>query len=215
MVELFALRYHAAWSGDRSLHHRHKLIASPKILKAGNASNVHAAVDRGMPCLDLKSLKELADANRMVLIHEVPDNVSYNKRHMAWTALMDLPDNILYNPSGCKAHLFTRIGTVMFREDTLTCVVYNLQFIAEIPSYHNRLLAEAWKMISSELEIIDGTFMEEEEEEEEELQRLDDFRRDVVRHTYSRGYSFVRSRLGEDSGPGVGEKEQDESLRMS
>ena len=92
-------------------------------------------------------------------------------------------------------HMITRMGAVLLDYDVLTCDVYNMQFICSVASYHNRLLMVAWKMIDDELLVIDGTDLAFD-------QRLDDYRKDVIKHTYSRGFSFVRARLGEDEGRG-------------
>ena len=110
-----------------------------------------------------------------------------------------------YVPGGCKAHLFSRIVSVSWNEDTLTGETYNLQFICDVTSYHNRLLGTAWEMIQEETVIIDGSLTPEDVE-------LDEYRRDVLKHTYSRGSTFTRARLAEDVG--IGLEARNKSARM-
>jgi hypothetical protein len=206
VVELFAVQYTVAWSSKQGLRYKHKIIAPPMLLQAGNASNIHSAIDQCVSTLSLESLKKIANDNRFMMLHEGPDNIAYNKRHCGYTAKEELPINIFYNPLGCKAHLFSRMGTVMFDEDVLTGEVYNLSFICDVTSYHNRLLGTAWDMINTEAVIIDGSLLPVDVEMEE-------YRQDVMKHTYSRGFTFVRARLGEDEG--IGEKARQASARLN
>ena len=82
VVELFAIHYSAAWEDTEGRRYKHKLMAPPMLLQAGNASNIHSALDVAVPALSINSLKEIADKNGGILIHETPDNIAYSKRHM-------------------------------------------------------------------------------------------------------------------------------------
>ena len=89
----------------------------------------------------------------------------------------------------------TRAGTNLFGGDRLSCQTFNLQFCCDIPTYQNKLLAVAWEMLQEELNII----------EDGEGLIPDIFagtRKDIARHTFSRGNSFIRARVGEEDGRG-------------
>ena len=101
--------------------------------------------------------------------------------------------------------MLSRMGYVLLDQDSLTGNVYNMQFCSSVTTYHNRLLAVAWMMIQAETFIIDGTFMPI--DDREELHR-----REVLSHTLSRGFQFVRARLGETDGRG--EDMQEQSMDM-
>jgi hypothetical protein len=203
-VELFAMTLHAAWDDAAGHHHYHDIPTAPKIITVGNASTVYTAVvkNKSLPALSEASLAQVANENRFILIHEVPDNIQYNVRHLAFFATF-LPYNIYAYLGGCMGHRFSRMGEVMFQQDRLTGEIYNCAFICDITQYSNTLLHTAWTMLEEELQIIDGPFMPPD-------QAMGEFRKDVVSRTFSRGQSFVRSRLGEDLG-GKGEALQIES----
>ena len=109
--------------------------------------------------------------------------------------MVKMSRNMFYTPGGCTAHGIVRIGQLVFREDELTGKVYNMEFVCNVTQYHNRLLSTAWDMIDEELVIIDGSELPVDG-------RMEEYRQDVLRHTYSRGFVFVRARLNEDDGKG-------------
>ena len=206
VIELFAQQVECKYNDGDGYHCRHKAIATPLFLQAGNASTIHTALDRAFTAFSIDSLKVIADQNKFILVHEVPDNIAYNKRHMGYYAIMDLPKNIFYFPYGCRAHVISRMGTTAFDEDTLTGEVYNMEFIANVNSYHNRLLATAWELLD------DIVILPRSSLDPVQLQRYNEHAVDVVKHTYSRGFSFVRARLGEDQGRGEADREESTDL---
>ena len=74
-----------------------------------------------------------------------------------------------------------------------------MEFIANIPSYHNKLLATAWQMVDEETTCIDGTMIDADNDDE---RMYAEHRKACVAITYSRGWTFVRAQLGEDNGQG-------------
>ena len=191
VLELFAQQIEVAWTED-TLHKRHPVVTNPLYLGAGNASTIASAIDNAIPSLSLEAMKNIADENRFMLLHEVPDNIAYNRRHMAYFAIVKLPPNIFYYPGGCKAHLITRIGSTMFKEEHLTGEVYNLAYVCCNTGYHNKLLQAAWELIDEELNIIDGTNLAVNDRDHQH-------RISVVANSYSRGFTFLRQQLGENS----------------
>jgi len=105
VVEVFAQLYRCAWMDENNVQYRYKVLAPPMFLQVGNASTVHGATDHSFKNFSIDRLKELADRNRFMMIHEAPDNVAYNRRHEGYTAIARLPINIWYSPGGCVAHL--------------------------------------------------------------------------------------------------------------
>ena len=105
VVEVFAQLYRCAWMDENNVQYRYKVLAPPMFLQVGNASTVHGATDHSFKNFSIDRLKELADRNRFMMIHEAPDNVAYNRRHEGYTAIVRLPINIWYSPGGCVAHL--------------------------------------------------------------------------------------------------------------
>ena len=100
VLELFAQVNRIAWDDNIGQHFQHKVITQPRYLERGNASTIHNAIDTASPHLSLARLKEVANRSRFLLLHEVPDNVSYNKRHMGYVAQEELPLNIWFYPGG-------------------------------------------------------------------------------------------------------------------
>ena len=88
----------------------HEISSLPVILKRGNGSNIHAAVEAsGAPEVSIDGLKRYITAKRVLILAEAPDNASSIRKRQAAVAKMlsDVP-GALCAPSGCAAHKLHR-----------------------------------------------------------------------------------------------------------
>jgi hypothetical protein len=93
---------------DTNYLHGFRAMCKPTILQRGNASCLFSACESEVPSLNCAGLNRIAERSPFILLNEVPDASTVNKRKKAKT-FQKLNDNIFATESSCAAHQGHRI----------------------------------------------------------------------------------------------------------
>ena len=126
-------------------------MAHPVVFQCTSASNSHAALERGLPALNLASIKEyVAQSGQVCIVNDIPDNVAANKKRQrrAQQQLID-EDRALYFASGCCAHLCHRIIVAATDEKKLVGYAHACAVSLALPGNRNAAHKALWELIDS------------------------------------------------------------------
>ena len=154
VVELLAQHACLHWvNADRTVS-RQQVLVPPRIIQSSGASSLWAATERSG--LDVERLNQLAQ-RMYVIISEVPDRASSNKRMMAEKSAR-LSDRVLYDRDACAVHTLHVILTKATDEKTMCGDIHALQFVCSLPSHSARMRQALHEFIDRTLVFVaDGT----------------------------------------------------------
>ena len=152
-------------------------------------------------------MQQLCTTLFMVILHDVCDGCSANRRALAYRTLQ-MPKNCVHSQMLCGAHI---VHLIICEEDQLIGDVYSLELLFRVPSHRNARVANVRRYLKEKLcTINDGR-----------SPRAEDQRHlaSILEYTVRRHYRHIRSRLGSsmdpDSAlkPAAGEAEGEEACR--
>lgn len=155
LVEFMAQTIDVYTSDARHHDDARSLLLAPSILSHGNASVTYEAIEHGTPEFALDTLLALASTRKLVTLSEVPDNNAVNKCKKRFTA-HQLPDNILYTPLGCCAHLLHRAIATGTGEDNIAGDVHACFVVTRHPGHREKLLKAAFEVVDEDFEVRAG-----------------------------------------------------------
>ena len=191
IMELFGqtARISSSTNEGRSIR---DIVIAPRFLKNSTTASIHNAVEHALPMFSISMLKLLSKTLKYIIYHDVPDNISSNKRRQKYVSV-ELKDtkNILYFPAGCLAHLLGRVNTIMFDVDHTVGDIYAEHYVAQIPAHQNRLQKTLMAMLEEEFISLDPDGFPVQEANLKHTRR-------IIDRTLGRGMKFIRGRIEED-----------------
>ena len=167
------------------------IVIAPRFLKNSTTASIHNAVEHALPMFSISMLKLLSKTLKYIIYHDVPDNISSNKRRQKYVSV-ELKDtkNILYFPARCLAHLLGRVNTIMFDVDHTVGDIYAEHYVAQIPAHQNRLQKTLMAMLEEEFISLDPDGFPVQEANLKHTRR-------IIDRTLGRGMKFIRGRIEE------------------
>lgn len=190
VVELFAQRMTVScFLEDSQAWVRQDILCPPRMLQNSGASVVCKAVNAGVPSFSVDGIKDICKGARFVLLAEFPDSASSNFRKLHACAPR-LPENCLFVPGGCTAHLCTRVVEAMGADHpSLLGDVYSAKFVSHLSSHYNSL-CRALDGVLSEVRIVERRHVSD-----QDFELWQRHARRAVEHTILRKASYARGRL--------------------